>query len=308
VKISTFHLLGIPDQLAITLALLGLILFLAPYIEGADFGILRVPRFSEPLRRTFKRLGPLLLLVPLTLFVPVWPERPAASLVSTPEVATGPASVWDEENAHVVMIQSRDTKNHNEWLAAGVVVAASGPDLYVATAAHIIRDPDLGSSERRLLVQVYRRPNEWLPARVVSAYRIVDLALLQVSSSTKPFDRHLTTPVTAASPSTIHRGDDLFPIGYTGGELWHRSVTPAKAATVSGGAVRFEDLTVGPGTAGGGLFDACGRLLGVVIEDSPPVARAITIDEVLNALTAPNPPAPIIVTVSGAPCSNRLRP
>lgn len=78
---SILTFLGLPGQFGVTLLLFTFILFLAPYLAGLDFGVLRIPDFSEGARRKLKWIGPLTLLVAIFLHIPfltlAQPEPPA---------------------------------------------------------------------------------------------------------------------------------------------------------------------------------------------------------------------------------------
>lgn len=70
---STTMILGLPDSFTATLLILALILLLAPYLSGMDFGVLKIPKFPENQNRRLKRFGPLLFFLVLLLFIPLWP-------------------------------------------------------------------------------------------------------------------------------------------------------------------------------------------------------------------------------------------
>lgn len=80
---SIISWLGIPEAFSTAVLLLALILTLAPYLAGTDFGIFKVPDLNAQYKRTFKRLGPVLLLVMLFLFVPLL-EIPTSPQVLSP--------------------------------------------------------------------------------------------------------------------------------------------------------------------------------------------------------------------------------
>lgn len=71
---SVLERLNIPPEFGTTLLLLGLILALAPYFSGKDFGIFKVPQFSRGRRRLLYVVGPLLLLFAVSLHIPVLSE------------------------------------------------------------------------------------------------------------------------------------------------------------------------------------------------------------------------------------------
>ena len=69
---STYNYLGLPDALGTGAVVLALIFALAPYTAGSDFGILKVPTFSEGAQKRLKIAGPILLAMALALFLPLW--------------------------------------------------------------------------------------------------------------------------------------------------------------------------------------------------------------------------------------------
>ena len=79
-KHNTFEEFGLPGHVAEVLFTLSLILTLAPYFSG-DFGLFKIPVFSEATRSRLKGIGPTLFVTTLVLFYPFWPD-PAASVRS----------------------------------------------------------------------------------------------------------------------------------------------------------------------------------------------------------------------------------
>lgn len=70
-RTSIIKVLGLPEAFTAVLLIIGLILSLAPYFSGADFGLFKIPQFTDPARRRLKILGPVILLLLIMLFVPV---------------------------------------------------------------------------------------------------------------------------------------------------------------------------------------------------------------------------------------------
>jgi hypothetical protein len=75
-KTSIVKLLGLPDTFAVVLLTFSFVLLLAPYFSGADFGLFKIPQFTDPARKKLKIIGPIVFLVMLILFVPVIPNAP----------------------------------------------------------------------------------------------------------------------------------------------------------------------------------------------------------------------------------------
>ncbi len=68
---SILQLLGLPQPFGVTLLGLGLIVTLAPYIGGSDFGLFKVPAFSPNVHGRLRVLGPLLLFGAVALHMPL---------------------------------------------------------------------------------------------------------------------------------------------------------------------------------------------------------------------------------------------
>lgn len=75
-KISIVKLLGLPEAFAVVLLTFSFVLLLAPYFSGADFGLFKIPQFTDLARKKLKIIGPIIFLVLFTLFVPVIPHAP----------------------------------------------------------------------------------------------------------------------------------------------------------------------------------------------------------------------------------------
>lgn len=73
-KTSIIKLIGLPEAFAVVLLTLGLILTLAPYFSGTDFGVFKIPQFTDPARKRLKIIGPIVLLVLIFLSAPMMPR------------------------------------------------------------------------------------------------------------------------------------------------------------------------------------------------------------------------------------------
>jgi len=69
---SILQVLGLPGTFGLTLLGMSLILTLAPYFAGLDFGVLKVPDFSHQWRRKLKWLGPIILLLMIFIHIPLF--------------------------------------------------------------------------------------------------------------------------------------------------------------------------------------------------------------------------------------------
>lgn len=70
-KTSVIKILGLPEAFTAVLLIIGLILSLAPYSSGADFGLFKIPQFTDSARKKLKVIGPVIFLLLVTLFIPM---------------------------------------------------------------------------------------------------------------------------------------------------------------------------------------------------------------------------------------------
>lgn len=70
--LSTYQKFGVPDKLINTIFVLLLILLIAPYGGGLDFGIFKVPVLPLNFENLLKWLAPFLLFIYVLLFIPFW--------------------------------------------------------------------------------------------------------------------------------------------------------------------------------------------------------------------------------------------
>jgi hypothetical protein len=69
---SVVDVTGLPEEFATTLLLLSLIITLAPWLSGMDFGIFKIPQFSSKRLFLFRVIGPICLLVAVAIHLPVF--------------------------------------------------------------------------------------------------------------------------------------------------------------------------------------------------------------------------------------------
>ena len=95
---SILDLLGLPGAFGGTLLVLSLILALAPYFAGLDFGVIKIPDFSPEWRRRLKWLGPFALVLMILIHIPFYapdaePPAPGTQIagkgIIPPEAKTG---------------------------------------------------------------------------------------------------------------------------------------------------------------------------------------------------------------------------
>ena len=75
ISVSLAKLLGLPDAAIAFLISLSVILALAPYTEGYDLGIVKIPRLSEKDKKRLRRVGPTALALLIFAMIPIWPSQ-----------------------------------------------------------------------------------------------------------------------------------------------------------------------------------------------------------------------------------------
>lgn len=84
-------MLGLPNEFGILLLILCLVLTLAPYFSGYDFGVIRIPTFGVRIKRRLKFIGPISLLLVFALHFPykmIWEPRNDASAIVAADMYT----------------------------------------------------------------------------------------------------------------------------------------------------------------------------------------------------------------------------
>jgi len=76
--------MGLPETFAVLLLTFSFILLLAPYFSGADFGLFKIPQFTDSARKKLKIIGPIVFLALVMSFVPLIPGRVAKPNESNP--------------------------------------------------------------------------------------------------------------------------------------------------------------------------------------------------------------------------------
>ena len=62
---------NLPDGFGYLLLVISLILTMAPWLHGRDFGILKIPQFESAQRRKLKFAGPAILATAILLHLPI---------------------------------------------------------------------------------------------------------------------------------------------------------------------------------------------------------------------------------------------
>lgn len=67
---SVFQCLGLPNEFVVLILSFCFIIFIAPYFEGMDFNIFKVPKLPETMKKFLKYFGPLILIIMIFCCVP----------------------------------------------------------------------------------------------------------------------------------------------------------------------------------------------------------------------------------------------
>ncbi len=176
-----------------------------------------------------------------------------------------------------------DYRNHSvvvkglKSFGTGVVVDMSpdGKNITILTANHILRTriktPDGKVQINHLKsVIIYDQFNVAYSAKVVTSSIPLDVALVRITSK-KPIETSLK-PVSLMRTSPLLVGEDVFILGNKLGLAWSFSfgkiMHPKRVWPGLGGMIPFiqVDAITNAGDSGGGLFDAEGSLIGIILQ------------------------------------------
>jgi len=100
-KESALTAIGLPGEFGAALLILGLVLLLAPYFAGHDFGAFKIPAFKPALKRRLRVLGPAIFVLVVVMHIPIiQTESPTPAVPKSPPAAdvSGPGSVKIESS------------------------------------------------------------------------------------------------------------------------------------------------------------------------------------------------------------------
>ena len=165
----------------------------------------------------------------------------------------------------VVMVHTSEARPANSnrpgevadsGLGSGVLISADGK---ILTAAHVVE------GEERLLVEFAN--DEWVPARVVGASAVADVALLQCDRVPKG-----AAPAKLGDSDKVDTGDDIFIVGapyglsytLTVGRISARRPDQSRSGIMS--AVEFlqTDAAINAGNSGSPVFNKDEEVVGIV--------------------------------------------
>ncbi|HSE18651.1 MAG TPA: trypsin-like peptidase domain-containing protein [Pyrinomonadaceae bacterium] len=141
-------------------------------------------------------------------------------------------------------------------LGSGVLISSDGK---ILTAAHVVEGED------RLLVEFAN--NEWIPARVISASAVADVALLQCDRVPKG-----VIAAKLGDSDKADTGDDIFIVGspyglsytLTVGRISARRPDQSRSGLMSSVEFLQTDAAVNPGSSGSPVFNKDEEVIGIV--------------------------------------------
>jgi hypothetical protein len=80
---NLFKILGLPDHFGVILLIFTLILLIAPYFPGLDFGIFKVPKISPKIAQTLKFIAPILFLASIFMYLPIIKGQSGVTMLVT---------------------------------------------------------------------------------------------------------------------------------------------------------------------------------------------------------------------------------
>jgi len=167
-------------------------------------------------------------------------------------------------------------------VGAGIILGASGSELYVATARHVLTR---GSAVQAIDVTFFsgETARGTLLPRVSPDF---DLAVLVVSGDAARL-RRLAPRAWDRLGNPRLRGDDpVSPVGCPQGVCWQAPSPADRLIGADSKGILFQSSFVGPGSSGGALLNQWWEIVGMVTKDEPPRAEAIPIDQVLTLAVA----------------------
>jgi hypothetical protein len=102
-RVSLFKVTQIPESFGAVLLIFFFILLLSPYFSGADFGIFKIPLFTDKAKRWFKIIGPILFVCCALSFLPLIPANSSTPQIDPNDVYddTGKQEIFNNYKVHV---------------------------------------------------------------------------------------------------------------------------------------------------------------------------------------------------------------
>ncbi|MDR1321309.1 MAG: trypsin-like peptidase domain-containing protein [Gracilibacteraceae bacterium] len=181
---------------------------------------------------------------------------PGASL-TVPEIAAKNAAVIVEINTETMAMGGWIGQYISEGAGSGVIISADG---YIATNNHV------AANANKITVRL--SDGQTYEARLISSDQNTDIAVLKIEATG-------LTPAVFGDSSQLRVGDLAVvignPLGQLGGTVTSGIISALdRSLTLENQSMRLlqTDAAVNPGNSGGGLFNARGELVGIVVAKS----------------------------------------
>jgi trypsin-like peptidase len=204
-----------------------------------------------------------------------------AGQAAAPIHSASTSNIPDEAKALVVQVNTFVRSGVASPYGAGIIVAANGNALYIATANHVLQ---FGSITPTVWV-VFASGDSAVATIVARGDSVIDLALLKVTANQVRLARW--TPRSWDRVGNVHalRGDDpVSPVGCPNRVCWLAPSPADHVAWRDQFGIVFQSYFVDPGSSGGALFNQWWEVVGMVVRYAPPRPEALSIDQILRTV------------------------
>lgn len=194
-----------------------------------------------------------------------------------------PPAAPPEDLAKQLVVMIRGKLADVDVIGAGLIFGIDQDRIYVVTANHVVRQgPQTAVTGLQVLFKWL--PGEWTDARLLSDFDAdLDVAVIAVPGARSLIlNRRLMFDRLGGEPQ---RKDQVFTVGYPGGQQWFSRVTADIVSGTTSDLVTFETTFLQPGSSGGALVNGNWEILGLVKQDQPPNGVAVRMDRVVEKLT-----------------------
>jgi S1-C subfamily serine protease len=180
---------------------------------------------------------------------------------------------------------------------AGVIVGMEPGGVVIATAAHVVAEAIMNNdlpydAADSIWVEFHQRgeSRDSVLATLVFVDMARDVAGLRVPvPAARRAELIAMTFDWLGDPRAMKVGDAVFPMGCPNDDCWR--VLPGDGLLSNlPGAIRFQTMSVGPGSSGGALFNSHWEVVGIVLDHKPPLATAIPIQNVVTMFDSASVP------------------
>lgn len=187
------------------------------------------------------------------------------------------------EDAKNVVVNLRNAQG--QTIGAGITIDRSGNYLYIMTCRHVVWSGDDPVPD--ITVTFFSAPSKPFPAVVMNASDVdLDLALVGVQTSTPGLPA--VKQFVVGSVDDLSLGGRVRSIGHPSGVLWRVAGNPERFSRRTGADFEFETGIADEGSSGGGVFNACGGLIGMTKRAGNGLGVATRIDRILDKLVTWN--------------------